>query len=212
MDIGAGVGYNTTIFSQVVSPEFKVYAFEPDESNYVALKEIIERRMLREKIIVVKAAIGETERTVRFWHNEKHLGDNRVFTESFAKYRADLVETHIIPLYSIDGFAEQKIAHSSIKFIKIDVQGYELPVCHGMQKTIKVNPNIVIALEYDPANICEMGFQPQALLNFFQGRDFFTYRIHKSGRLQLIQTREELDEQISRDKYINLLFCKERVN
>ena len=34
MDIGANIGYTAMVFSRAIDPEYKVYAFEPEQFNY----------------------------------------------------------------------------------------------------------------------------------------------------------------------------------
>ena len=75
LDIGANIGYTSTIFSNVISTGFKVYAFEPDETNFKSLKEIVKLRKKIGKIIPIQAAVGETKGTIKIWHNENHHAD-----------------------------------------------------------------------------------------------------------------------------------------
>jgi FkbM family methyltransferase len=60
-------------------------------------------------------------------------------------------------MVSIDSFLESK--QERVSFIKIDVQGYELAVCQGMQETLRQNPGITIVLEYMPSAMREMGVE-----------------------------------------------------
>jgi hypothetical protein len=49
---------------------------------------------------------------------------------------------------------------SPVRFIKIDVQGYEPAVCQGMEGTLTANPDCVVSLEYMPEALArgEAGF------------------------------------------------------
>jgi len=66
------------------------------------------------------------------------------------------------------------VAHSvsHISFIKIDVQGYELAVCEGMQETLSRFPDVTVAFEFAPEGMRELGFDPAALLRFFRAAGF----------------------------------------
>ena len=59
-------------------------------------------------------------------------------------------------MVSIDSFLESK--PGPVSFVKIDVQGYELAVCQGMQNTLRKNLDITIVLEYTPSAMRELGF------------------------------------------------------
>lgn len=123
IDLGAGFGYNSIIFSQVISPGYKVYAFEPDELNFIVLKEVLWRKGAYRKVVVVKAATGEKDANVIFLHNSKCLGDNRVLTDTLPQVAVDLMQKSRVQMYSIDSFVASKIDTKNVKFIKIDVPG-----------------------------------------------------------------------------------------
>jgi len=84
---------------------------------------------------------------------------------------------------SVDGFLEQRRIGGPIKFVKIDVQGYELAVCRGMVATMSRNPDLVIAVEYCPAAIKEIGDEPAALPAFFSGRGYAISILRGDGEL-----------------------------
>ncbi|MEB3189648.1 MAG: FkbM family methyltransferase, partial [Snowella sp.] len=150
LDIGANIGYTSTVFSRVIYPGFKVYAFEPDDRNFKSLKEIIKLRKKIGKIIPIKAAVGESKGTIKIWHNENHHADHRIVTEKYKNSEINLLNVSTVPCWSIDSFVDSELENQAIKFIKIDVQGYELPVCLGMQNTLAANPDLVVVLEYMP--------------------------------------------------------------
>ena len=76
------------------------------------------------------------------------------------------------PLVSIDSFLESR--PGSVSFVKIDVQGYELAVCQGMQATLRQNPDISIVLEFMLAAMRELGFDPSHVIGFFIERGKLT--------------------------------------
>src|SRR5712691_3524590 len=181
LDIGANVGYTTSLFAKAADREFKVYSFEPDSSNFALLKHVVERRAGQEQITPVFAAVGSTDGTVELWHNQAHHGDHRIMTPTFEESRVKRQQVFTVPLISVDSFAKAEGIEESIKFIKIDVQGYELPVCQGMVRTLAKNPDLVIALEYAPNATRELGFEPDQLIAFFRDREYFIYPLERDG-------------------------------
>jgi FkbM family methyltransferase len=184
LDIGANIGYTSTLFSKVVTSGFKVYAFEPEESNFVLLNQIIDAWNARSKIIPVRAAVGATDGTVDLWYNESHHADHRIVTQQYRQSGIDLMKVSAIEMRCIDSFVKSETIESAIKFIKIDVQGYELPVCLGMEQTLAANPDAVVALEYAPTGISELGFEPKKVLEFFQERNYFIYILSQGSHLK----------------------------
>ncbi|MEA5511671.1 FkbM family methyltransferase [Crocosphaera sp. UHCC 0190] len=208
LDIGANIGYTATIFSQAMTPGFRVYAFEPDQTNFLSLREIIKANKSIEKIIPIQAAVGETKGTTELWHNENHHADHRVATEQYQKTGVDSMKIITVPLWSVDNFVTEEIEKQVIKFIKIDVQGYEFPVCLGMQKTLEDNPHAVIALEYMPASMAELGFAPEEIFNYFKERGYIMYILHQKGNLEIAKFYI-IDELVKKRGYIDLIFSRQ---
>ncbi|MGK7905159.1 MAG: FkbM family methyltransferase [Hormoscilla sp.] len=209
LDIGANIGYTATIFSKAMTPGFTVYAFEPDETNFLSLREIIKVHKSIEKIIPIQAAVGDSNGTVQLWHNENHHADHRIATKEYQESGIDLSKISSVPMLSVDSFVAEKLENKVVKFIKIDVQGYELPVCLGMAKTLAANPDVVVALEYMPSSLTELGFSPTDLLYFFQEKNYSMYVINKIGELE-IASSELLKDRIAKRGYIDLIFSKRK--
>ena len=210
LDIGANIGYTSILFSKAVTPGFNVYAFEPDRANFITLKEIIKTRKARGIIIPIHAALGAKNGTVELWHNENHHGDHRILTQKYKKSGVDLSKVYVVPMCCIDSFVESETANSAVKFIKIDVQGYELPVCLGMQQTLAANPDAVVALEYAPSSMSELGFAPEEVLKLFQDKGYFMYILHKRGKLEPAQNKV-IDKLVKKRGYIDLVFSRKEL-
>jgi FkbM family methyltransferase len=210
LDIGANIGYTAMVFSKVISNDFKVYAFEPDRDNFLMLKDAIARCKARNTVIPIQAAVGETTGTIEFWHNEEHHADCRVVTEDYRKTGIARQKISIVPVQTIDSFVSSEIAKQAIKFIKIDVQGYELPVCYGMQQTLAANPDLVVALEYAPQSMEELGFSSQKLLDFFETKNYLMYILTRKGQLALAR-RESIDTLVNQRGYIDMIFSKKKI-
>ncbi|AFY77490.1 MAG: FkbM family methyltransferase [Hydrococcus sp. C42_A2020_068] len=207
LDIGANIGYTTTVFSKVITPGFKVYAFEPDRVNFNSLREMVKLRKAKSKIVPVQAAMGETKGEIELWHNENHHGDHRILTQDYKQSGVDLMKVSVVPMWSVDEFVASEMANAAVKFIKIDVQGYELPVCLGMQQTLAANPDVVVAIEYMPSTMSELGFAPETIFTFFQEQGYFMYLLHKKGKLKPAR-QEVIDKLVKNRGYTDLIFSK----
>ncbi len=208
LDIGANIGYTATVFAKVMTSGFRIYAFEPERKNFVSLRQIIKINQQREIIIPIQAAVGETQGIIQLWHNKNHHADHRIATKEFQNLGIDLGKVSTVNLWSIDSFVASELDNARVKFIKIDVQGYEFPVCLGMEKTLAANPNAVVALEYMPDSIKELGFEPEKITKFFQDREYFTYVIGKKGNLEIAH-HQLINELVKKRGYIDLLFSRE---
>ncbi|MDJ0579623.1 FkbM family methyltransferase [Crocosphaera sp.] len=205
LDVGANIGYTATLFSQVITSGFQVYAFEPETKNIDSLREILNIYHLIGQVIPIQAAVGAEKGTIELWHNETHHADHRILTNTYKSSGVALQEVSQVTLLSIDDFVQNELNNGAIKFIKIDVQGYELPVCLGMEKTLQNNPDAAIVLEYMPSMITELGFIPQEILDFFQKRGYFMYVLDQGGKL-LKADLAIIKQEIKKRTYIDLVF------
>jgi FkbM family methyltransferase len=208
LDIGANIGYTSCLFAGALTVDSKVYSFEPDLANFQLMADVIRRRNLAQKIEAMNAAVGSADGTVELWHNKNHSGDHRVVTHHFKKALADRAQTYEVPMVSVDSFVGARNLQR-ISFIKIDVQGYELAVCQGMEQTLARFPGLCVCCEYSPEGLVELGFDPVQLLDFFRINE---YEIHILTRSSITLARDNavIDLAAEEAGYVNLL-CSQRV-
>lgn len=212
LDVGANIGYTALVFSQLVDHPFKVFAFEPEPENYSLLEETIESRGVMDTVTPIHAAVGAKDGTGELWLNETHPGDHRILTPDYRESGVDLSRTAMVPMTSIDSFAEAREIRSEIAFVKIDVQGYELPVCEGMDQTLSENPHISIAVEYSPNELLALGFEPGELRSYFSERGFFCHAISRDAGLTPVLADRWEDRFLRKRDYVDLLFSRNRLH
>jgi FkbM family methyltransferase len=205
LDIGANIGYTSLLFAGAIDPQFGVFAYEPDEFNFRLLERAARSSKADSRVHAFQCAVGETDGTVELWINPRHHGDHRIMTDNFARSRMKDATTRV-PLVSVDTFVANRPAPFPIRFIKVDVQGYELAVCRGMEQTLADNPQAILALEYMPGAIRELGFEPRALLEWIGERRYCVYILANDGTL-----RETSTDRIATDRYVDLLLTREKL-
>ena len=206
LDVGANIGYTAMVFSRAVEPEYKVYAFEPERFNYALLEQSARARKARDRIVPILSAVGDRDGAIELWENEHHHGDHRVLTEKFLETTAPTASV-TTPVLRIDSFVERQPGEFPVRFIKVDVQGYEFPVCKGMERTLAANPSAILALEYMPEAMRELGFQPEDLLTWLKQRNYQIYTLEKHGRLH-----EGLTDLSPSQEYADLLLSREKLS
>jgi FkbM family methyltransferase len=200
LDIGANVGYTATVLANETCADQLVYAFEPEPDNFAMLQRVAVRPKVKDRIVTLRCAVGAEDRPAKLWINTHHHGDHRVITDHFRE-SASPASGISVPMISIDTFIEQH--PGPVGFVKIDVQGFELPVCSGMVKTLAQNPDVTIVLEYAPASMEELGINPSDLLRFLEARGFACYLVGSKGRLSPIA-----QPTVEREGYVDLLFSR----
>ncbi len=148
----------------------------------------------------MQLAVGAEDGTIDLWINDRHHADHRVSTQQFRSAHPGSKEVSV-SLVSIDSFLASK--PGNVSFVKIDVQGYELAVCQGMQDTLRQNPDITIVLEFMPSAMRELGFEPSHLIDFLVERDFKIYHVHPRGKLS-----PGMPAIMKDSSYFNLLFSR----
>jgi len=141
VDIGANIGYFTTLLANIVGPQGKVYAFEPDPRNFLLLQRTIERNKYTQVIAEQKAVsnrpgeltlyqtAGSAANTL---HPSEHVSTVNVQVITLNEYLRD--EPHI-------------------DFVKMDMDGSEPLAIQGMSEVIERSPRIRILTEYLPGNL-----------------------------------------------------------
>lgn len=181
LDVGANIGYTALLFSRAIDASSKVYAFEPEAFNYSLLERVARSAPARGRVVPVRSAVGNQDGSIELWENDHHHADHRILTDPF-RNRDRSAHSVQVPILKLDTFVEK--AGIRVKFIKVDVQGYEFPVCQGMERTLARNPDAILALEYMPHAMSDLGFQPEAMLQWLQERGYVAHTLDRSGELR----------------------------
>src|SRR5690242_8773965 len=113
LDIGANIGYCSTLFAKAVDPGRTVFAFEPEPFNVSLLERVIRKRAPG-VVAPVQAAVGATDGEIALQLNPRHHGDHRIATGA-------MHGSMTVPLISIDSFLHKRDVLTPVSFIKIDV-------------------------------------------------------------------------------------------
>lgn len=205
LDIGANIGYTSMVFAHAIDPAFNVYSFEPEEFNFHLLDRFAKSRRAAGRIVPIQAAAGDQDGVIELWRNPSHHGDHRVVTGHFREIRPASGNAQV-PILKIDTFVGQQAASFPVRFIKVDVQGYELAVCKGMQRTLETNPGAALALEYSPEAMRELGFQPEDLLSWLAAMNYQPGLLKKDGSFGPADLR-----QLGEEPYVDLIFTREHM-
>jgi FkbM family methyltransferase len=201
LDVGANIGYTASILVGAIDSPWKVFAFEPEPFNFRLLQRLAARADYAGNLLPIQCGVGAENSTADLWLNKGHHADHRVITDRFRASNPGVSGTRI-SLVSIDAFREQN--PGPVSFIKIDVQGYELPVCKGMQHTLDDNANVTILLEYMPSAMMALGYDPATMIRLLEHHGFKPYTVAPGAKL-----RAGVPASIGASGYADLLFSRE---
>jgi FkbM family methyltransferase len=138
VDVGANIGYYTVLLADKVGKNGKVYAFEPDITNFEILVKNIKENKLK-NVVVVNAAVGSKSGKLKLHKSKENFGDHKLYGKD-----KDIEEVKIIKL-------DDYLADVKVDLMKIDTQGWEPEVIGGAMKIIKRDQPIMF-IEYSPAS------------------------------------------------------------
>ncbi len=107
---------------------------------------------------------------------------------------------------TLDNFVrDADIAPQHVKFVKIDVEGYEYFVLRGAQKLLSHLP--LLHTEFSLPMMKQGGIEPQWLVDLVMGYGFQPFVIDERGKLHSL-TKEQL---LALDKIVDVLWKKEDI-
>ena len=190
IDVGANVGYYTMIASQIVGPKGKVYAFEPEASNFDRLTRHIRINRFS-NVYAYHGAVGAKPGRTKLYLNPLNEGGHsfhkhRRFFDSgrsisieagvkkFPDFKFE-EEVEVVPLSSF--VKDKKIQR--INLLKIDVEGAQMEVIKGMLEIL--NKQKVAGI------ICELNKSDSDLIKMLNEREYRIYRCTNDGDPELLR-------------------------
>lgn len=171
IDIGAHIGYFSSIASKLVGKDGKVVAFEASPQTFKRLKETIDLNNLS-NIRVENIAILETEGTVSLFSAQSF--NTGAFTILKKPNQISLATVNALPLNK--SLTNEEISRA--RLIKIDVEGAELSVIKSLTPILKYfSKDLEIVVEISPSRLAEQGFSVDLLMEIFEGEGFIPYEL-----------------------------------
>ncbi len=177
IDAGANIGLISLHAASRVGPGGRVISFEPQKSCCDKIKKHIERNGIKQ---ITLHNIGLSDRSGVLTLNV--LGGGSI-AASFAIDEAvdgpGVREKIEVPIARGDDLVRDQIVGNLL--IKADVEGFELYVLRGFEKTIaQYRPPILIEME--PTFLKKAGVDESDVFDFFRERDYRGYKVSLIGR------------------------------
>jgi len=204
VDVGANVGYFSLVASRLVGREGRVIAFEPDPVAFSLLEKNVRLNRLDNVELVPKAA-SNAKGTLQLYLAQENRGDHRIYQTDEGRFAID-VEAVVLDDYLANEVGE-------IDLVKIDTQGAEGVILDGMQAMLSENPDIMLAIEFWPAGLANMGYDGGKVLENLRAHDFLFFDLGPGpemlAELRVLSDRDLLEGlTVENDLFTNLLMIK----
>ena len=181
MDIGANVGIHTITMAKTVGPTGKVYAFEPIGFLRKKIEENLWLNNLHNVHIMPVALSNEAgSQQIYFDENDSNLG-----TASLGKKTA---HTNLEIDIKVGDEVASQLDMDRLDLIKIDVEGFELKVLKGMEKTISaLRPRIIFEFDVNYIKrVEEDGMDvKQEIFQYFDSKGYRLFEIANHGMVHI---------------------------
>lgn len=179
LDIGANIGWYTTLLQKLVGETGQVYAFEPVPKTFSLLSRNVELNSESGNVCVNNIALGETEKEVEIYLFD-NLPDGHA---SLGKGDKNEFQTFNARMDTLDSFIE-KNKIGEINFIKADIEGAELTMLKGAGKVFEQSRPPMLEIEMALGATIVFDYLPNDLIEFINNRrNYDFYRIIEEKNL-----------------------------
>jgi FkbM family methyltransferase len=197
LDIGANVGYYTALALPRIGGKGRVIALEPDPENFRYLEATI-RANRATNVVAIPKAVGAAAGTTVLHTSSTNRGDNRLYPNNLCDGSCEVEVCTVDHLLGSLGV-------EAVDLIKMDVQGFEGHVLHGMRETIRRSPNLTAMIEFWPFGLQSAGTSPEEFLTELEQLDLRVYELTKKGTLAPVSDKQNLIHRHQGRKYTNIV-------
>jgi FkbM family methyltransferase len=161
VDVGANIGYYTTLFSRLVGPSGSVIAFEPDPTNFSLLEKNCKTNGCR-NVTLENLALSDRDGEAKLHLSDVNRGDHRMSSSD------DSLQTIVIKTVRLADYLKQD---DRFDLLKMDIQGHEFHALKGMGDLLDAK-KVTLVMEFWPEELKKAGSDPVELLEHLISRDF----------------------------------------
>jgi FkbM family methyltransferase len=146
VDVGANIGYFTVIMSRLAGVSGRVVAFEPVPENFAILRQNAEIASgAGAAVTAINAAVSERR------------GRMRIVRQQYSTYHQVApieqgTDAESVPGVCLDEELPELIPGARVSFLKIDVEGHELPVLRGLCESLRSGLVSRLVVEITPGS------------------------------------------------------------
>lgn len=179
IDVGANVGWYSSLLSEIVGSEGKVYGFEPSAKAFTLVERTAE---LYSQLEVNQIALSDFEGEADL-HITSDGGQSSLQTPVYS----DTIATQKCRVTTLDSFLETK-GNPNVSFIKCDAEGAELSIVQGASRLLGSEKPPIWMIEILTSMMEAFGNSPEELFQYFKnfhGAEYEFYWINsRTGKIE----------------------------
>jgi FkbM family methyltransferase len=196
VDVGASVGLHTLALAHAIGPAGKLHAFEAEPRLEPFLRRTLHANGLHQVELKI-LAIGAEHREAVF-HVARTIGHSSLYALGSPSEVREEVKVQLRPL-------DELIPKTTkVNVIKIDVEGAELDVIKGAEKTLVRSADCALVAELGPSHLKRVGISLAEWLGAFERFGLKSFAIEEPYGEVKAADPGWLAEQHS----VNMLFCR----
>jgi FkbM family methyltransferase len=208
LDIGANIGYYTTVAAAQVGAQGHVYAFEPDRENLAVLTDNLHFND-HSNVTIVPSGVAAQKGQVQLYLCEDNRGDHRLYPVAEESRASYVVETIALDTFWAGVPPRSPLPRPTM--VKMDIQGFEYFALQGMQQYIQQTPDLILFTEFWPHALAEAGVRsPRVYFQALKDLDLELFLILENQ--QIVKPVTDLGEILATieqaDEYANLIAAK----
>jgi FkbM family methyltransferase len=185
IDVGAHYGYYT-LLAGTRQPNRRIIAFEPVPENFEVLKRNIALNQLK-NVQLCNAAVSDSDGLRKF--NVTKASDSCSFCEHPLSETRREIEVETV---SLDRFLGKTPKVPVV--VKVDAEGHEPYVLHGMKRLIRTSVDIKMIIEFNPKCLSKGGYKPEQFMEEIFRLGFDIYAVDDGRRLTYKLERKGVDK------------------
>jgi FkbM family methyltransferase len=166
LDVGANIGWYSLLLDRLAQPGADIFAFEPDPENYGFLLENLRVNAARH-VTAIDAAAGDTPGTMTLNRYKRSNGGRHTLVPG-GNTSGGTVPVRVTTLSQF--WEERGLADRPLRFLKIDVEGYEYFVLKGAQQLLQ--RCACVSLEFSASGMRSCGLDPGPVIDLIEDAGF----------------------------------------
>lgn len=177
LDCGANVGEYSRELVKVISPQARIFSFEPSFNTH---KQLSANVVAYKNIFPIQKGVGDTNQQFTLYSNAQNSKHSSVFSRDMSHWNEEwnLKQTETIEIVRLSDFL-QKESIDHVNFIKIDVEGYEINALKGLDTFLTDQKVDIIQFEFGVAAVDGKYFFKD--LFYILSPKYRIYRVLKKG-------------------------------